>query len=701
MFLHPSILILGAAAATLPLVIHWLTRPKPARLALSTIRFVREAVEQRRARHWLRDAIVLTLRMLAVLLLAAAIARPIVNERGRADSGEAAASTARVVIVDVSQSMAARSGSVTALERGRAVAARQLEFRPGLQTNLILAAAQPHAVFAGPSSNFAVLREALASAAARPERLLVQPALNLAAEMLAAAGPPSTRRELVIVSDFQRTNWAVADFATLPEGTSIELESAAPAEPAGNLAILHVATAGRSSADQERRLEVEVGNFSAAARNVRIEARFGDAAVNLTGTTAPFSRTTLTTTVRLPTSGWHVGEARLLGVEDSLPPDDVRPCVLEVPPPPSYLLITRQSEQQRPSSSYYLERALAPSEASEDRIHSRVQRLAADKLDNQNLAAADLIIIDHPGKLPADTIGVLAALVRRGRGLLYVAADATDAPNLKLLADALGNSLKLPVEFQPPSAPQVRRDLFLTSLRRQQPPFAIFGDELTGLTSPLRFSGGLASRRLPQGLEDDIRAAFSDGSAFVVVAASDAGSLIVLNADLERSNLPVSPLFVPLVAELTQELLGKKHRASEFTSGEPLASAISASSDAAGELTLTGGPAGAADRRGEIVIEATGPLWRAAAAGPPAVYEVKRGNETIAAAAVAIPSEESDLRTLTADVLQGRLAGKRDVRFHAWSPASSERQDQTWAWLAVGCLLCVLGEFAALRWFRS
>jgi len=569
-----------------------------------------------------------------------------------------------------------------------------------LRTNLILAAAQPHAVFAGPSANFQALREALASATVRSERLLVQPSLNLAAEMLAAAGQATMRRELVIVSDFQRANWTTADFATLPEGTSIQLESVAPAEPAGNIAILQVAASGRPSAGQEQRLQVEIGNFSAAARNVRVELRLGDASYQINGATAPFSKTTLMTMTRPATSGWHIGEARLVGSDDSLPADDVRPCVLEVPPPPSYLLITRQPPQLRPSSSYYLERALAPTEPADSATASRVQRLAPDKLDNQSLAAADVVVIDHPGKLPSDAIGVLAALVRRGRGVLYSAAEPTDAANLKLLMEALGDSLKMPMEFQPPENSQSRRDLTLASLRRQQPPFVIFGDELTSLTSPLRFSGGLTSRRLPQGLEDDIRAAFSDGSAFLVDARSDAGSLIVMNADLERSNLPVSPLFVPLVSELTQELLAKRHGPGEFASGEPLVMALSGSSDAAGELTVMGGPTEAADRRGEIVLEATGPLWRAAAAGPPAVYEVKRGGQTIAAVAVAIPPDESDLRTLPAELFEGRLAGQRDVRFHAWSPASGERQDYAWAWLAVGCLLCVLGEFAALRYLR-
>ncbi len=102
-----------------------------------------------------------------------------------------------------------------------------------------------------------------------------------------------------------------------------------------------------------------------------------------------------------------------------------------------------------------------------------------------------------------------------------------------------------------------------------------------------------------------------------------------------------------------------------------------------------------------MVTETTGLLWRWSAAGPPAAYEVKQGEQTIYAAAVVIHPEEADLRPLTADVLEQRLAGQRDVRFHAWSPSSGERQDTFWTWLLVACAGCIFGELAALRWFRS
>ncbi len=74
--LHPWAIGLGAAAVLLPVLIHFLTRPRPVRMPLSTLRFVREAIRQQRSRHRLRDWLILALRTLAVACLAFALARP-------------------------------------------------------------------------------------------------------------------------------------------------------------------------------------------------------------------------------------------------------------------------------------------------------------------------------------------------------------------------------------------------------------------------------------------------------------------------------------------------------------------------------------------------------------------------------------------------------------------------------------------------
>jgi hypothetical protein len=303
-FLHPWAILIGAVAAAGPVLIHWLTRPRPVRLPLSTLRFVREAVRQQRSWHRLRDLVLLGLRTLAVLFIALAVARPQWGQRLQVSDLQGS-DAVRVLLLDVSQSMAAREGAVEQIERARTIAANYLRYRPGLAANLILAAARPQGVFDGPSTNFDALRDELAHCRALPQRLDVNRALDLAARMLAPSSENDRRRrELVVVSDFQRSTWAKADFSPLPADTQIQLESTASAQPPANLAILRVdgRTAGSQGSTQ---LDVEVGNYSPTARKIAVEVAVGDSSWRLTGTCPPGRRTTLTEEIVAGRPGWQ------------------------------------------------------------------------------------------------------------------------------------------------------------------------------------------------------------------------------------------------------------------------------------------------------------------------------------------------------------------------------------------------------------
>jgi hypothetical protein len=694
--LHPWAIALGAAAAALPLVIHWLTRPRPVRLPLSTIRFVSEAVRQRRARHRLRDGLVLALRTLAVLLLAWAVARPLAGGQPLVTAGESEPA-ARVIVLDVSHSMAASMNGVQLFERARSLTAGYLSDQPGLRADLILAGAAARPAFDRLSANFPALREELARAKALPQRLNVQAALNLAAQLLAqSAGDPGRRRELLVVSDFQRSSWAAADFSVLPEDTHIQLDSVAPAETLPNLAVLRVGSQGRVEQGREVRLEVDIGNFSNTPRQVQVEVTLGPSSYRLSGPCPPGNKTTLSMEVAPRGAGWLAGEARLLEVQDALPGDNVRPFVLEVRPAPTYVLITRQPAEQRPSSSYYLERALVPTALRPAQRESKVVRLDPGHLDREALAAAEVLVLDHPGRLSDDALKLLVGALRRGRGILYVTADNEDATNLKRLTEGAGAELQMPVEFAPPSATQRRRGLFLTEVRREQVPFRVFGDGLAGLTGTLRFSGGLASRRLEGALADDILATYNDRSTCLVVTACGAGTLAVLNVDLSASNLPGSPAFVPLIGELMGRLLGAQRVAEAVPCGEPLALSLPPAAGPAAGLSVTGPASGVL---GQLVEEGGGIHWRSPAAEAPGVYEVKRGDRVVFAAAVAVPPEESDLRSLDPQVFQGRLAGGRRIYYRA-AAGEGERHDDLWVWLAVACIGCMLGEVLMLKAFH-
>ncbi len=698
-FAHPWAVWLGLVAAAAPVVIHWLTRPRPVRLPLSTIRFVREAIRQRRARSRLRDLVVLALRTAAVLLLALAVARPqwgadaLVGDFG---SGE----SVRIVLLDVSQSMAASAGSVEALARARPVAAEYLRYRPGLRANLIVAGASARAVFDGPSTNFDALRDELAGCATRPERIDVNRALALAAGMLAPeSAEDRRRRELIVVSDFQRGNWARADFALLPAGTRIQLEQVSPEGAPANVAVLRAEGIASSARDRTVRLEVEVGNFTPSSREVTAEVDVGGGTWRLRGRVPAAGRATLVEEIQLRTLGWQSGEARLADNDDALPADDARPLVVEIRPKPRYVMLTRQPATLRPSSSHYLQCALVPDRNPRDDAPARLARMDPAALDRQELTAADLILLDHPGKLADETLGLLAGLLRRGRAVIYVAAEPVDANNLKRLAEAAGGGLQMPVEFMPPAAGLPRRDLALARVRSGDRPFAVFGDELEAVVRPLRFAGGLTSRRLEGGLDDDVLATYGDGSACLVLGASDAGLLAVLNADLAASNLARTGAFVPLLDELIERMLARHRRDRALACGEPLVVHLPSEAGAAAELTIAGpGGAGAepsGGRFGQLRDEGLGAVWHWPSPDEPGVYRIRRGDARVFALALAVPAVESHLECLPPEVLTERLSAGREVHYRNVS-GEGDRRDDLWKWLAAACVLCMLGEVSAL-----
>jgi hypothetical protein len=405
--------------------------------------------------------------------------------------------------------------------------------------------------------------------------------------------------------------------------------------------------------------------------------------------------------------------------DDALAADNVRPLVVQLRPKPTYLLLTRQLARQKPSSSYFLECALVPDGQLGPKAAATVVRLDPANLDAKTLAPVDLVCLDHPGKLSDDAIKVLSASLRRGRPVFYVAGETIDATNLKRLAEAGSTGLYMPVEFAPPPAGSNRRNLFLKSVRNEEPPFSVFGDHLSTFMGSARFAGGLASRPLPGGLPNDVLATYNDGSACLVSTVSDAGALLVLNADLAASELPGKSLFVLLVQSLTDRIMNREGGPAQAFCGERLVAQLPPEVPSASGLRIVG-PETYSSRRpsepgarvmdsagevsggryGELIEEGGGVAWNWHSPDRPGVYRVCRDGLTIFAQALEIPAEESQLEYLSPEVLRDRLAAGRDVYYRS-AAAEEERRDDLWKWFAVACVVCLLGELTSLITFRT
>ena len=107
--LHPELLWLGAAAATVPIVIHLLSRRRVRPLDWAAMRWLLAAVKKHQRRLRLENLLILLLRVAALLLLGLGLARVIL-----ADSSLAALLRPKrslVLLVDTSYSTGAKDGA--------------------------------------------------------------------------------------------------------------------------------------------------------------------------------------------------------------------------------------------------------------------------------------------------------------------------------------------------------------------------------------------------------------------------------------------------------------------------------------------------------------------------------------------------------------------------------------------------------------
>jgi Aerotolerance regulator N-terminal/von Willebrand factor type A domain len=328
-FLHWWAIGIGGLSLAAPVVVHFLTKPKPIPFGLSTIRFLNEVIQQRRAKSRLRDLLVLLLRTLCIALLAMALARPLFSDRPQVVA-EASRNAQRVLIIDNSHSMQSGSGGVTCWSAAVASALQYLDSAQGMQAGVVLAGAKPRPVFHQMSPNLASLRMAVEQASPVAERCDAKAAIEAAAKLLEQANGES--KDLVIISDFQRSNWGTLQLDSVPQGTKIQFHSVALPD-ANNVAITAARVSTEPIVGQPVNLEIQVANYSNIESKVNCQIQVAGLTRTLETTVPPETTRTLTESVTFDEVGWKYGWIRLINNLDVLPDDDERPLAIRVRPP--------------------------------------------------------------------------------------------------------------------------------------------------------------------------------------------------------------------------------------------------------------------------------------------------------------------------------------------------------------------------------
>ena len=232
MGLLTPLFLLGLAALAVPVLIHLTQRERKSVVEFPSLMFLRkipyESVQRRRIRDWL----LLAMRLGAIALIVLAFARPFL----RGSDVAAAAGGARDIVVLLDRSYSMDYGDSWSRAQ-RAAAAAIAGATPADRISVVAFADTAEVVLRSTPDRARAVAE-INAVQTGPGSTRFGPALKLAGSLLAESLLP--RKEVIIVSDFQRGGWQPDDTLRMPGGTTITTAVVEGAE-GPNLALTPVA----------------------------------------------------------------------------------------------------------------------------------------------------------------------------------------------------------------------------------------------------------------------------------------------------------------------------------------------------------------------------------------------------------------------------------------------------------------------------
>ena len=574
-FLAPLFLA-GLAALAIPVAIHLINRERKDVVEFPSLMFLQRIPYRSVRRQKLRHIFLLVLRCLALAILISAFARPFVR---RSADARPAADGARelVVLIDRSYSM----GFADRTARAQAAARRAVAGVRGTDRATIIAFDAAAVALTTPTADQATLATAIGGVRPGSEATRYGPPLKLASQMLAGSNLP--RKEVVLVSDFQRLGWSTRDDVTLPSGTTLTPVDIA----AGDTVLADVAVAEvnvqRSEASERDRVVV-----AARLTNTGADAlENAEVVLQLNGRDAETKRVTVpahgATQVRFAAmavpSGTSAGVVRLATSAAGLTRGNQLAAndryFFTVSPDASISVLVVEPPASRTNQTLYFMRALAIG----DRPSFRVDAKKVGALTPGDLDGRSLVVLDEVAP-PAGALGArLREFVASGGGLLIIAGDQLSAG----LATSEWSGI-LPGTIGSVVDRAGEAGGTLAWIDYDHPVFDVFNAPRSGDFATARF---LRYRRLtvridsaasPRAQAGDsasspqVVARFDDGAPALIERTVGRGKVLIWASTLDSywSDLALQPVYLPFVHQLAKYAGRYSDARAWFTAGEVL-----------------------------------------------------------------------------------------------------------------------------------
>jgi hypothetical protein len=643
-FLNPFVLI-GLAAAALPLLLHLLTLRKLRTIEFSSIRFLKELQKTSLRRLRFRQILLLIIRTLLVAAIVLVFARPAI--RGSWMSfGEGDAPGTMIIVIDDSPSMELRDQRGSSLVRARSRALSFLNAAGERDHVLLLPLSQALTSGIRPQVlSPADARKALEAVQTSAVSVSLIDGVRTAIRLLESS--QDANREIVVVTDGQesqfRTSLAPADSISVPALVRVFV-FASPSERTDNSGVTAASIENHLIAPRQQvRLRAHI--VSSAARPGAI-VRVGYDGRTVAQKPLGSGRDEDLGFSMIPgRAGFAAGVIEI--DDDGIPGDNQRYFALNPPAQLPILLVGPDAQATRLAalSLQPLKDSLASQEFSVKRINE--QELNGTPLDSVGV----IVLCGIAGPSPADGLR-LARFVRDGGGLIVFPGPATQPAILNddLLAP-LGIS---PVATQPRAASETA-PLAFGQIDRAHPVFeGLFeqkpGGRIPGIESPRILNA------LPPAPDEHGRSiiGLSGGGSFLADYSSGHGRvmLFAVDAGTAWSDFALKGIFPPLMHRAAMFCGAAQSQPPSLTAGDDLTFTLRSRVIGDRDQFALVRPSGSAEKvLPEFSPAEASARFRCGPATEHGVYRLTRTNgagsdETVGLAAVNLRADESDLAAI-------------------------------------------------------
>lgn len=673
-FLAPIFLV-GLAALAIPVLIHLSNRPKKEVVRFPSLMFIDRVEVRDASKRRLRNLFLFALRALALILLAAAFARPYLD---RPDAPAVAIDGGREVVVLVDRS--ASMGIGDRMARAREAAA---EVARGLRRGdraTVVAFDHDATALGRATDQAAALTAAVDTIRPGDGGTRLAPALRLAESIL--DGSPLPQRELIIISDFPRSAWEPDAGVTTPARTAVRT--------------VDVAAGERGDVGGDVRADVGVVDASftrdrfEGRERVRTSARLmnhGDAAAEVTATLTLDGRVHGTRTVSVPAGAGAVAtfdavtlpDHAVRGVvridDDAVPFDDAFHFTLAADRGPRVRVVAPRGGGG--PAGLYLARALEAGA-----VHETAAVAASDL--TAGLAAADVVVLNDADPTSDDVARGLRSWIEAGGGLVVVLGERFRGGRLEGLL---------------PGTLEGTRDRagdgggVIASLELQHPLFAAFRGAGGGAITSARFFRYREFRPSPGAT---VLARYDDGAPALVAAEVGRGRVVVMTTPLDGtwSDLVLLPSFVPLIHGVVGHAAGLEPAPAWRTVGDRLdVGPLLADRDGTGSGSAP------------VVVPPEGPPIPIASRGDEAptmlpleargFYQLRDPRAAGSAPVVAVnidPAESERARVDPEEVRSALISREAAQPLVSGAPTDRERRQSLWWWILAATFVIMVAE---------